>query len=288
MPDNEEQDVLSQNEINDLLNDIGGLDAEDPGESDESGAAEESGEKISIYDFRRPEIVSEGGLEAIRATAGEVASELTRVFSALADDSVTMSLTSIDALTLDEYVRSVGNPCFALPYYYDARTAVLLELSMPAARHLALAALGLPSTPTPEVSELSAMQRYALASSLNLCVPHALEMKGRTPRAGQPIVDTERIGSAPLGQMCCVAAYEVRRRESAHLATLVIGRFALETLRLHPDEGRQIQGAPDLILREVLEFELPGISGGEVSAAIANGSLQVPGRLTGRVVHIQE
>lgn len=107
-------DVLSQNEINDLLSDIGADTEEfDPQEAESAGDDEQL--MVKIYDFLRPDVFT--GQEAayleshMEAALGAFGSSL----SGLTGTVVNITVTSLDPLTLDELMRSQPNPSPYLP-----------------------------------------------------------------------------------------------------------------------------------------------------------------------------
>jgi flagellar motor switch protein FliM len=97
-------DILSQNEIDALL-DGGG------GEEEATGGQEqqESG-KIMLYDFKRPNRVSKEQLRAIKGIHDKLARNLASQISTMMRSIIEIQLQSVDQMTYGEFLMSLPSP----------------------------------------------------------------------------------------------------------------------------------------------------------------------------------
>ena len=113
-------DVLTQTEVEGLLSAMAaGGDAAAPAASAlaEAGAAAgpKAREKVSPYDFKRPERVGKEQMRALQTLHEGFGRNFAAGLSALLRSMVEVKLTSVDQLTYSEFVFSLENPtCFNL------------------------------------------------------------------------------------------------------------------------------------------------------------------------------
>lgn len=122
-------DVLSQAEVESLLSAISTDDEADGGGSESAGsvsgpvpkaggmAAAQGGfrEKITPYDFKRPERVGKEQMRALQTLHEGFGRNFAAGLSAMLRSMVEVKLTSVDQLTYSEFVFSLENPtCFNL------------------------------------------------------------------------------------------------------------------------------------------------------------------------------
>ena len=109
--DNGGDEVLSQNEISDLLGAI----------EDGAEAAEEADEDtepqvmIKIYDFYRPDFLSNSDMRIIDGLCCELMQNTSATLNALTGFALKWNIASIDVLTNDELCRCQPNPSAILP-----------------------------------------------------------------------------------------------------------------------------------------------------------------------------
>jgi len=105
-------DVLSQAEVENLLS------AMETGIAPEAAALAEPPkprEKVSVYDFKRPERVGKEQMRALQTMHEGFGRNFGAALSALLRNIVEVKLTSVDQLTYSEFVFSLENPtCFNL------------------------------------------------------------------------------------------------------------------------------------------------------------------------------
>ena len=98
-------DILSQDEIDALLS------AVSTGEIT-AGVGQEAPEerKITVYDFKRPEIFSKEQMRTLQMLHDTFAKEFTNTLSAHLRMNARVSLVSVDQLTYGEYIMTLPNP----------------------------------------------------------------------------------------------------------------------------------------------------------------------------------
>jgi flagellar motor switch protein FliM len=99
-------EVLSQDEIDQLLNAISSGEIE--GETEERQSQEQR--KIKIYDFKRPDKFSKEQIRTVSMMHETFARLTTTALSAQLRSMVHVHVASVDQLTYEEFVRSVQNP----------------------------------------------------------------------------------------------------------------------------------------------------------------------------------
>ena len=107
-------DVLSQAEVENLLS---AMDSDQAGSSAPSGSNKASSvrEKITVYDFKRPERVGKEQMRALQTMHEGFGRNFGAALSAMLRTIVEVKLTSVDQLTYSEFVFSLENPtCFNL------------------------------------------------------------------------------------------------------------------------------------------------------------------------------
>ena len=104
-------DVLNQNELENLLGSLG----EAPPISQSIKPLPKPNEKVTTYDFKRPERVGKEQMRALQTMHEGFGRNYGAALSALLRTIVEVKLTSVDQLTYSEFVFSLENPtCFNL------------------------------------------------------------------------------------------------------------------------------------------------------------------------------
>lgn len=104
-------DVLSQAEVENLLSALEG----EPEERQSPSSPLRPKEKVTIYDFKRPERVGKEQMRALQTMHEGFGRNFGAALSALLRNIVEVKLTSVDQLTYSEFVFSLENPtCFNL------------------------------------------------------------------------------------------------------------------------------------------------------------------------------
>lgn len=112
MPD----EVLSQEEVESLLSAMDPATAASrPAQARQAAKAPRSREKVSPYDFKRPERVGKEQMRALQSLHEGFGRNFGAALSALLRTIIDVKLTSVDQLTYSEFVFSLENPtCFNL------------------------------------------------------------------------------------------------------------------------------------------------------------------------------
>ena len=121
-------DVLSQAEVESLLTSLEGSDAAP--ESAAPATSSRSREKITVYDFKRPERVGKEQMRALQTMHEGFGRNFGAALSALLRTIVEVKLTSVDQLTYSEFVFSLENPtCFNLINAEPLEGQLILDLN---------------------------------------------------------------------------------------------------------------------------------------------------------------
>lgn len=121
-------DVLTQAEVENLLSAMDGEPAEAP--VVQSAAPTRSREKVTVYDFKRPERVGKEQMRALQTMHEGFGRNFGAALSALLRTIVEVKLTSVDQLTYSEFVFSLENPtCFNLVNATPLEGQIILDIN---------------------------------------------------------------------------------------------------------------------------------------------------------------
>ncbi len=125
------EDVLSQAEVESLLSALETNKPAAPPPSSQSGGAPRRGrEKVTPYDFKRPERVGKEQMRALQTLHEGFGRNFSAAMSALLRSIVEVKLTSVDQLTYSEFVFSLENPtCFNLLEAQPLEGHLILDIS---------------------------------------------------------------------------------------------------------------------------------------------------------------
>jgi len=125
-------DVLSQAEVENLLSAMDGGEGEEaasPPAADQQTA--QSRERITVYDFKRPERVGKEQMRALQTMHEGFGRNFGASLSALLRTIVEVRLTSVDQLTYSEFVFSLENPtCFNLVNAKPLEGQLVLDINL--------------------------------------------------------------------------------------------------------------------------------------------------------------
>lgn len=108
-------EVLSQAEVESLLSSLDGASAPAPSRTQARSESGRPREKVTAYDFKRPERVGKDQMRALQTLYEGFGRNFGAQLSTLLRSIVEVKLTSVDQLTYSEFVFSLENPtCFNL------------------------------------------------------------------------------------------------------------------------------------------------------------------------------
>lgn len=120
------EEVLSQAEVESLLR---SMESSAP-KASSSGAGSRLREKVTPYDFKRPERVGKEQMRALQSLHEGFGRNFGAALSALLRSIVEVKLTSVDQLTYSEFVFSLENPtCFNLLRAEPLEGNLILDLN---------------------------------------------------------------------------------------------------------------------------------------------------------------
>ncbi|MEX0641374.1 MAG: flagellar motor switch protein FliM [Pirellulales bacterium] len=122
-------DVLSQAEVESLLKAMDGRDSEVI--ADAATSRVKHRDKISPYDFKRPERVGKEQMRSLQTMHEAFGRNFGAALSALLRTIVELKLTSVDQLTYSEFVFSLENPtCFNLINAAPLEGQLILDINL--------------------------------------------------------------------------------------------------------------------------------------------------------------
>jgi flagellar motor switch protein FliM len=141
-------DVLSQAEVESLLSAMDGREADVI--ADAATSRLKHREKISPYDFKRPERVGKEQMRSLQTMHEGFGRNFGAALSALLRTIVELKLTSVDQLTYSEFVFSLENPtCFNLINAAPLEGQLILDINLSLLFPIIDRLLGGGSDPTP-------------------------------------------------------------------------------------------------------------------------------------------
>ncbi len=223
-------DILSQDEIDLLLGSV------TTGTVDTIKREEQEGEqKVSVYDFRRPERVSKEQLKGLQSIFESFARELTIVLPPYFRTIVRVDLVSIDQLTYDEFILAISRPtCLIVVNMSPLDGAGILELSPTAVFPIIDRVLGGKGKIIPELRELTEIEERIIGRIVDM-------MLNCLKRAWEQVIElnarVESIESDPLivqivagSEMTVLVSYEIHVGENTGTINFCIPLMVLNPL----------------------------------------------------------
>jgi flagellar motor switch protein FliM len=254
---------VSLDEIESLINEVAAADADDEGSAPTSRKARRQKGPVP-YDFRRPSKVSREHVRALHIVNETFARQLTTTLSTTLRAVTQVSLSGVDHLAYDEYVRSSPNPSFLVLLSLEPLSGVgLLQLPL----NLAMAAVdrmlggtGEGGQPTRALSDIESVLMRDLVQRVLGEFTYAYESLTRIEPAIVQLESNPQFAqiTAP-SEMVVVAAFDMRIGDEAGQATLCLPFTALQpvlesmtTHAMFAERGGVDAGAVDRALRERL------------------------------------
>lgn len=234
-------DVLSQNEIDDLLSDMtsGRVDVDEVSSSSSEGhTTSKSGKKLKSsdivsYDFRRPNRISKNQVRTFQTVHENFAEVFGYYLVSKLQTPVSISVTSVDQLFYSEFILSVSNP--SCLYVFDIGGTDgngIMEISPQFALTIVETLLGGAAETTPKSRSITAIEQAVIRG----IIEHAFaDLKGAW-RAISEIdfkftrLETEAdfVQIAPSSEIVIVVSFDVNLGTHQFLMNLCFPTFALE------------------------------------------------------------
>lgn len=289
-----EDDVLSQDEINDLLGSIeDGAGTDDTTGGVDDAVETEHGPMIKVLDLRRPDIFTRSGVERMNGYLerwGERSGEALRHRYGVISRFETVS---IDLLTYEEYLRALPNPCVLSRIDGGVHEAFVLEAPRPMADRLARLALGYDSEGG--IKRFEAIHRGVasrlLATVMAAAIAEDLFVAG-TPQRCTDVSNPTLLRVTDTFDMVVVASYRVffDDETEAGAINLCIPGYLVDRLVEHPrattDGQTDEPSENDAVLSENedpaypgrLVFVITGMTIHTIERLVADGEHPLPSR----------
>ncbi|MCT4613031.1 MAG: flagellar motor switch protein FliM [Clostridia bacterium] len=152
-------DILSQNEIDDLLKALneGELDVDDM--SDDL-----SGKKVKDYDFARPSKFAKDQLKTLENIFENYSRVITTYLSGNLRTNVTVNVLNSEAITYYEFSNSLSNPVIlGIVDFRPLKGSIILELSPNIGYAIVERVLGGPGTDNPTIREFTEVEKSLIS-----------------------------------------------------------------------------------------------------------------------------
>ncbi len=220
-------DVLSQNEIDALLNAIS------TGEVNTEELKTKNEKNIKVYDFKRPSKFSKeqkSTIEMIHETFARLAGTS---LSTRTRSLVSVNIASIDEITYEEFIRSVPTPTFLSVFYVDAFGAsCALEINLPIVFTILDRLLGGPGNTIGKVRSLTEIEesimRREVARLLNALKEAWSNIVQIIPRLELIEFNPQFVQIAPPSEMTLLVTFNVAMSDSEGFMNLVFPSTTLE------------------------------------------------------------
>lgn len=228
-----ESEVLSQNEVESLLS-ILESDAKEKQAAAPKASAGRGREKITPYDFKRPERVGKDQMRALQSLHDGFSRNFGAAISAMLRTIVEVKLTSVDQLTYSEFVFSLENPtCFNLLRAEPLEGNIILDIN-PGILYPIIDRLlggGKDSTP-PARRPMTEIELRLVARVTNLFLT---EMKRAWDNIVPLVLSVERVESnpqlvqiVPPNEVIILISFELAMGEARGMINLCIPFTAIE------------------------------------------------------------
>ena len=226
-------DVLSQNEIDNLLTDMssGRVDVDDVLSS--SGSLKNK-KDISNYDFRRPNRISKNQVRTLQTVHESFAEVFGYYLVSKLQSAVSISVTSVDQLFYSEFILSVSNP--SCLYVFDIEGtdgSGILEMSPQLALMLVERLLGGTGETQPKPRSITPIEQAVIRG----IIEHALSDLKNAWRAVAELnfsyqrleMEADFVQVAPSSEIVVVVSFDVTvGGGQTYLMNLCFPTFALE------------------------------------------------------------
>lgn len=222
-------DVLSQNEIDSLLNEMttGTVQVDDI----LSGKTTKS--EISNYDFRRPNRISKNQVRTLQTVHESFAEVFGYYLVSKLQTVVSITVTSVDQLFYSEFILSVSNP--SCLYVFDIDTTDgkgILEISPQLALTIIERLLGGSADTQPKARTITAIEQAVIRS----IIEHELTDLRNAWRSITDInfkyerleMEADFVQIAPSSEIVVVVSFDVNIGVHTYLMNLCFPTFALE------------------------------------------------------------
>ncbi|MFP4365405.1 MAG: hypothetical protein ACLFR1_16195 [Spirochaetia bacterium] len=290
-------DVLSGDEIDNLLGQIEAeAGMEDENDESPQQEAEESGPKIKIYDYLRPDLLTESALHKIHTIIEDNVDRFTEKMAQIGAPGYTLKITSIDSLTMGEYTRSTPDPCIAVKIGLPNNTRFYIEAGRPAAVALCALYLGQPVTSFSENTETSVLRKLFAA-----VIEHVLGDKMPDAVVFEPLHIPGKLITLSRYEpvILCAAELTLQDKPDTPIGMVNICLPYLTLIKMLPDEFREYTNktkkafpqtstsntVPDVWFKRCIEFPIIGAAPSNIAGAIENGKIELTGELSGHVIY---
>ncbi|QGT99175.1 Flagellar motor switch protein FliM [Candidatus Syntrophocurvum alkaliphilum] len=223
-------DVLSQNEIDDLLSALstGSVDANELKE-------EQTKKKVKLYDFRRPNKFSKDQIHTLQVIYENYARSLGTYLSAHLRAPLQMEVLSVEQLTYDEFIRSIPNPTiFSIFSLYPLEGSAILEINPNLGFTFLDRLLGGPGIVPPKIRGLTEIE-LTVMEKLGQKMLDALQEPWESIIELDPVI--ERIETNPQftqlvspGEIMIIVSIEVKMNDELGMINMCIPFIVLEPI----------------------------------------------------------
>lgn len=222
-------DVLSQNEIDSLLNEM----TTGTVQVDDILSGKTSKSEISNYDFRRPNRISKNQVRTLQTVHESFAEVFGYYLVSKLQTVVSITVTSVDQLFYSEFILSVSNP--SCLYVFDIDTTDgngILEISPQLALTIIERLLGGSADTQPKPRTITAIEQAVIRS----IVEHGLTDLRNAWRSITDInfkyerleMEADFVQIAPSSEIVVVVSFDVNIGVHTYMMNLCFPTFALE------------------------------------------------------------
>ncbi|GAB4175717.1 MAG: flagellar motor switch protein FliM [Calditrichia bacterium] len=222
-------EVLSQQEIDNLLNNM------ESGDSPQEEILDSSGENQEIYDydFRRPNRVSKDQIRTLRTIHESFSEQFGFYLASKLQTMVSIDLISVDQLRYSEFILSISNPSCIFVFDIDGGDGSgILELSPQLVLLIVERMLGGEGSPDEEPRVITYLEQNIVNPVLDRAlsylsgswkVIHELQFKRSHFESNPDFVQV-----APASEIVLILTFEIKIGDVAHLMNICYPTFALE------------------------------------------------------------
>ena len=236
-------DILSQEEVDALLNAVSTGSLVPESAADKSAPAEGSlsldnpdrDKSVVLYDFRRPDRVSKDQMRTLQNLHDGYARLLSTTLSSYLRTLVEIDIVSVDQLTYSEFMMSISNPsCIYVFQMEPLEGAAIFEVNPSLVFFIVDRLFGGQGKPSEHNRELTDIEKNVLTKIVERALLNLKEVWEHvgifTPKIESYETNSQFVQIAPPNETVILISLEVRMKHGSGLISLCFPYMLLETV----------------------------------------------------------
>ncbi|MCD6460362.1 flagellar motor switch protein FliM [bacterium] len=273
-------DILSQDEVDALLSAVSSGELPEVEQPQESAGGSVRQKQMTLYDFKRPEMISKDQVRTLQMVHENFARYLSNFMSAYLRTVVEIDLIAVDQLTYGEFIMSLPNPTnMTIINMSPLEGKGIFEINPVLVFSIVDRLLGGPGAPPPEIRLFTDIEQKIIGSVVDKALEGLTEAWEHVAH-----VDFSRVDTEMNPQFCQILAanetvaamtLEVAIGETSGIISICIPYISLEPLIDKLSAQHMIGVTPKKVSGEKRERLEKNLSMAPVNVSFAVGSTQL-------------